>query len=124
VYVLALTSNPGSADFQRLVVDGRPLFEHVIDTSLSWQRAGDIGYVVGGTHPRELADLRAKYTDAAFLVPGLGSQGAGEDAMVQANGGGDAVFNVSRGLLYLTDGDDFEEKVKEEAERIAAVLAR
>lgn len=135
VYVLALTSNPGSADFQRLMVDvpsatvapsgktqARPLFEHVIETSLAWQRAGDIGFVVGGTHPRELSDLRAKFPDAAFLIPGLGSQGAGEDAMVQANAGGDAVFNVSRGLIYISDAEDFEEKVREEAERIAKVV--
>lgn len=124
VYVLALTSNPGSADFQRLMVEGRPLFEHVIETSLTWQRAGDIGFVVGGTHPRELADLRAKFPDAAFLIPGLGSQGAGEDAMVQANGGGDAVFNVSRGLIYISDAEDFEEKVREEAERVAIVVSQ
>ncbi len=144
VYVLALTSNPGSADFQRLRVQStapsaskapserdtatvntsqtRPLYEHVIETALSWQRAGDIGFVVGGTHPSELADLRLKYPDAAFLIPGLGSQGAGEDAMVQANAGGDAVFNVSRGLIYISDGDDFEQKVREEAERIARVV--
>lgn len=123
VYVLALTSNPGSADFQRLVVEGRPLYEHVIDKALSWDRAGDIGFVVGGTHPRELADIRSNYSDAAFLIPGLGSQGAGEDAMVQANAGGPAVFNVSRALLYLTDADDFEQHVRAEAERLAAKLA-
>lgn len=123
VYVLALTSNPGSQDFQRLVVDGRPLYEHVIETSLSWQRAGDIGFVIGGTHPRELAALRTKYPDEAFLIPGLGSQGAGEDAMVQANAGGPAVFNVSRGLLFISDTDDFEQHVRAEAERLAAVLA-
>ena len=38
--------------------------------------------------------------------------------------GGDAVFNVSRGLLYISDGDDFEQKVGEEAERIAQAVSQ
>ena len=35
--LLALTSNPGSADFQRITANGTPLFEHVLATSKTWK---------------------------------------------------------------------------------------
>ena len=54
VYLLAVTSNPGSADFQRQVLaDGRSVFELVTalgERAKAEDRATDVGYVVGLTN--------------------------------------------------------------------------
>ncbi|MCX6141559.1 MAG: orotidine-5'-phosphate decarboxylase [Candidatus Kapabacteria bacterium] len=122
VYVLALTSNPGSADFQRLNVEGKPLYEQVIETALAWKRNADIGFVVGATNAAELAHLREMFPTVSFLIPGLGSQGGDEQATVKANGSGPAVFNVSRGLLYGDPTENCLVSIAAEAERLASVL--
>ncbi|HCN04116.1 MAG TPA: orotidine-5'-phosphate decarboxylase [Bacteroidetes bacterium] len=122
VYVLALTSNPGSADFQRQNVGGKMLFEHVMESVLSWDRVSDIGFVVGATHERELAAIRTSYTDVAFLVPGIGAQGGDARLIASANAGGPAVFNVSRGLIYAGSGEDWRNAVRTEAIRLAHEL--
>jgi len=122
VYVLALTSNPGSADFQRMIVDGVPLFERVISTALSWPRIADIGFVVGATNPEELSALRKAFPDVPFLIPGLGSQGGNELATVAANANGPAVFNASRGLLYCDLTETCIQSIRAEAERLHDVL--
>lgn len=122
VYVLALTSNPGSADFQRMNIDGMPLFERVIRTALSWPRTADVGFVIGATNAEELGILRKTFPDIPFLIPGLGSQGGDELSTVSANAGGPAVFNVSRGLLYIDPTESCIESIRQEAERLHGVL--
>ncbi|MBM4179132.1 MAG: orotidine-5'-phosphate decarboxylase [Ignavibacteria bacterium] len=111
VYVLALTSNPGSYDFQRRLVGETPLYELVMNTILSWPRAGDLGFVVGATNAYELAMLRTKYSDAPLLIPGIGAQGGDAEQTVAANAKGPAVFNVSRGLLYADATDSCIETI-------------
>lgn len=115
VYLLALTSNPGSADFQRLVVDGKPLYRHVMDTALTWNRRSGLGFVVGATHPSELAALRRTYAEAPFLIPGIGTQGASATDTAHANGTGPAVFNVSRAVLYGHTGPDLAAELRARA---------
>ncbi len=122
VYVLALTSNPGSAHFQRLNVDGMPLYERVMRTALSWSRSADIGFVVGATNTEELSVLRKKFPDVPFLIPGLGSQGADEQGSISANAHGPAVFNVSRGLLYIDKTESCLESIRAEATRLTAAI--
>lgn len=122
VYVLALTSNPGSEDFQRLNINGIPLYERVIRTALSWPRSADIGFVIGATNPGELSILRSQFPDVPFLIPGLGSQGGDEQGSIVANANGPAVFNVSRGLLYTNQTDSCMEWIHAEATRLQAAI--
>ncbi|MCU0330283.1 MAG: orotidine-5'-phosphate decarboxylase [Candidatus Kapabacteria bacterium] len=122
VYILALTSNPGSADFQRLDVGGKPLYRHVMDTALSWHRRSTLGFVVGATHPSELATLREAYAEAPFLIPGIGTQGASAAETAQANGTGPAVFNVSRAVLYGHTGPDLTAELRAKAMAFALDL--
>lgn len=123
VYVLALTSNPGSADFQRRVIDGTPLYEHVMHTALQWQRTADIGFVVGATHPQELASIRAGFPNVPLLIPGIGAQGGDAQQTAVANAKHPAVFNVSRGLMNLLNQADNDQAVVEEARRLAGLLS-
>src|SRR5205085_10828658 len=82
VFVLVRTSNPGAGLFQDLVCDGRPVYRHVAEAVGQWAGEnrgrcgfGDVGAVVGATHPAELAAVRQGLPDVVFLVPGYGTQG-------------------------------------------------
>jgi orotidine-5'-phosphate decarboxylase len=85
VIVLARTSNPGSADFQSKLIDGRPLYLHVASALAPMAarlRGADTAWsglmlVAGATGPQEARALREAAPDALFLVPGYGAQGAG-----------------------------------------------
>lgn len=124
VFVLALTSNPGSQDFETLVADGKPLYQHVIDRCL--ERFGDtgrLGFVVGATHPDDLASIRQHVgPEIPLLVPGLGTQGGELEKTVRANNGGVAFYNVSRAIIRAGEGEDFAERAREAAARFAEQL--
>ena len=59
-----------------------------------------IGLVIGGTHIEEATEIRAKYQDSFFLIPGYGAQGgkAADIAQYLTKGNG-GVVNSSRGIL-------------------------
>lgn len=125
VFLLALTSNPGSADFQRVKVGGRPLYETVVKVSETW--ALGIGYVVGATHPRELKRIRTLVPNAPLLIPGIGSQGGDLEAAVRAGvtrHGDLAVINASRSVLYASSGRDFAKAAHAEAKRMRDAIER
>jgi orotidine-5'-phosphate decarboxylase len=133
LFVLVRTSNPGGGLFQNLVCDGRPLYRHVGDAVARWNAPtvgacglGDIGAVVGATHPQELAELRTALPDVWFLVPGYGAQG-GTAADVRAGfrpDGLGAVVNSSRGVTFPfhPDDPDWESKIVAAARRAQAEL--
>ena len=110
--VLGITSNEGSLDFQHLISDGKPLYEHVLTTVSTWGTTDNIMFVVGATRKEQLAQVRAICPDHFFLIPGVGAQG-GDVATVCANTmNKDAgiLINVSRGVIYVSNGLDFAEK--------------
>ncbi|MEY3690151.1 MAG: hypothetical protein RIT37_1713 [Bacteroidota bacterium] len=115
VIVLALTSNPGSSDFQRLISQGKPIYQHVIETVLSWKRNASLGFVIGATHPGELALIRQYAHESVLLIPGIGAQGGDIDAIMKANANGPVFINVSRGIQYAGEGELFGEKAYEAA---------
>ena len=115
LFVLVRTSNPGSGLFQDLQCDGRPLYQHVAAAVRDWNREnlgtgglGDIGAVVGATHPNELALLREMLPGVWFLVPGYGAQGgkAKDVAAAFRNDGIGAIINSSRGIMFPFHPDD------------------
>src|SRR5207245_5284511 len=64
VFVLVRTSNPGAGQFQDVICDGRPFYLEVATAVRAWSREnlgkcgyGDVGAVVGATHPKELATI-------------------------------------------------------------------
>ena len=115
LFVLVRTSNPGSGLFQNLVCDGRPIYQHVAQAVGDWNREnigecglGDIGAVVGATHPAELKLLRDLIPDVWFLVPGFGAQGGKAEDVAPAfrNDGLGAIVNSSRGITFPFHPDD------------------
>lgn len=104
VFVLCLTSNEGSRDFEeQLLQNGRPLYKEVLENVSRWQNGGNGGVVIGATKSDLLARLRAQAPGLFFLIPGVGAQGgvleeavrAGVDERKQS-----ALINVSRSLIY------------------------
>ena len=133
LFVLVRTSNPGGGLFQNALANGVPLYQRVGAEVNDWNDGGlgecglgDVGAVVGATHPKELAELRAAMPKVWFLVPGYGAQG-GTAADVRAgflpNGLG-AVVNSSRGVVFpFRLGDtDWERQIVAAATKAQAEL--
>ena len=75
-FLLCKTSNPGSGDLQDLTLAGGDLlYERVAALARRWNTQGNVGLVVGATHPQALARVRSVAPDLWFLAPGVGAQG-------------------------------------------------
>ena len=84
VVILCRTSNPGAGDLQDLLVDGRPLYQHVAEkVAHEWNTHGNCALVVGATWPEQLREVRAIIGDMPILVPGVGAQGGDVEAVVR-----------------------------------------
>ena len=126
VIALCRTSNPGGDDFQSLVAEGRPLYQHVARrVAEDWSARGDCALVVGATYPDELAEVRAIAADLPLLVPGVGAQGGDAGTVVEqgANAAGRGlIVNSSRAILYAGKGNDFADAARTAAQVAADSL--
>ena len=123
--LLALTSNPGSADFQRIEADGTPVYQSVLKTSQNWEGSQRLMYVVGATRAEALREIRATIPNAFLLVPGVGAQG-GSLSEVAQNGLNDNVgllVNSSRGIIYASQKEDFAEAAATAAKTLQEEMA-
>lgn len=123
--LLALTSNPGSNDFQQIIVNDKALYQSVLERSKTWEGSDRLMYVVGATQAEALRDIRATVPDAFLLVPGVGAQG-GSLKEVVANGINTDVgllVNSSRAILYASQGDDFATAARNVAANLQAEMA-
>ena len=121
VFVLCLTSNPSSRDFQYLVSDGKPLYQRVAEMVVGWNEKGNCGLVVGATHSEALEGIREVAPDLPFLIPGVGAQGGDLEAAVMTGtdaNGEMAIINSSRGIIYASSGEDFGVAARREAETL------
>ena len=105
MFILVKTSNPGSAEFQNLELENRPLYEHVTEIAMrDWNKNGNIMLVAGATYPKELARIRELGgDDVPILVPGIGAQEGGIEAMLRAglnSKGSGLIVNASRSIIY------------------------
>ena len=128
VILLCRTSNPGARDFQDLLVDGRPLYQHVAETiATQWNGHGNCALVTGATWPEEIAAVRALVGDLPLLVPGVGAQGGDVEAVIR-NGataaGTGLLISSSRAILYASGGEDFAEAAQEAVERLRTQINR
>ena len=131
VILLALTSNKGSHDFQ-LIEDakGERLFEKVLKQSQQWGNENNMMYVVGATQGKMFEDIRKIAPNHFLLVPGVGAQGGSLQEVCKYGMTKDCglLVNSSRGIIYVSNGDDFAEvaaqKAKELQQEMAAELAK
>ena len=121
VFLLCLTSNPGSEDFQRQKTENGRLFEVVARTAVDWSEKGACGLVVGATHPEDLPRARLLAPDLPFLIPGVGSQGGDPGRIVDQAASPDGLgvlINASRSVLYASSGEDFAQAARAAAEKL------
>lgn len=116
--VLALTSNPGSKDFQNFRNEvGVELFEYVLDKVKEWGTPDNTMFVVGATRGEAFTKVRQRVPDHFLLVPGVGAQGGSLQEVCQYGMNKDCglLVNSTRGIIYASDGKDFAERAREEA---------
>jgi len=114
VIILALTSNPGSADFQMQKINNEFLFEKVIKTASGWGSSENTMFVVGATHPGMFLTIRKLIPNHFILIPGVGAQGGniddiGKNALNKDIG---VLVNVSRAILFPDSTAQFPNKCR------------
>lgn len=123
--LLALTSNPGAANFQFTNENNEKLFQKVLRTSLTWDNADRLMYVVGATKAEALTSIRKLVPDSFLLVPGVGAQGGSLEEVARAgmNSKCGLLVNSSRGILYRSQTNDFDKAAAQEAGRLQKEMA-
>lgn len=110
-FVLCLTSNPGSSDIQMVAAGEQRIYQRIIIMLRRFHKP--CGLVVGARHTALLEDVRRLAADDwPILIPGVGAQGGDLVDAVRAgtaDGSAPAIINISRDILYASQGDDFAE---------------
>lgn len=124
--VLGLTSNAGSQNFQQqALVNGKFLFETVLEQVASWATPEQLMFVVGATKAQDLESIRKIIPHHFLLVPGVGAQG-GSLEEVTKYGMNDAVgllVNASRAIIFASSGKEYAQKAAETAQQYAAQMS-
>ncbi|MEM7659658.1 MAG: orotidine-5'-phosphate decarboxylase [Bacteroidota bacterium] len=111
VFLLALTSNPGAADFQYMQEGEEALYQRVLRTAGKWSEdtPGHLGFVVGATRAEAMQEVRALAPNAWLLVPGVGAQGGDLHSVCQhgRTEEGGLLINSSRGIIYAGNDRNF-----------------
>jgi orotidine-5'-phosphate decarboxylase len=123
VYILCLTSNPGAEDFQ---VPG-DLYLRIAEKANEWNGEGNLGLVVGATKPEQLARIRKISPGLPLLIPGLGAQGGDLNELMAAAGKHprhQILINVSRSILYASQGKDYARAARKAAAYYHEIINR
>jgi len=132
IILLALTSNPGAADFQLLPTGfsdeleaKKYLFEEVLEKSQTWASSEQLMFVVGATRSDFVQRVRKIIPDHFLLVPGVGAQGGSlaEISRLALNKTGGLLVNSSRNIIYASSGKNFAAEARQEAQRIQTEMA-
>ena len=134
VLVVCRTSNTGGSDFQRLPThagpddlagEPRPLFERVAMKVGQWDTQGNLGLVMGATHPEELRWAREQCPEMPILIPGIGAQVGDLAAAVRFGAdrnGQKAIVSSSRQILYASKQGDFAQAARDVAQSLRAQM--
>ncbi len=115
-FILSLTSNPSSNDFEKLNLSGgRFLYQEVIAKINEWNKFNNCGIVFGATNSDELKLNMNNLKNLPLLLPGVGAQGGSLKSIVDLFDNvdyHDYLINISRGLLYVDDSYNFGMQIK------------
>ncbi len=142
--VLALTSNPGSHDFQKLALQkskkngldlvpdlasasdrSELVYERVLKTVSSWASPEQLMFVVGATQASDLAGIREIIPDNFLLVPGVGFQGGSLAEVARYGMTKDCglLVNGSRAIIYASDDENFADEAAAVAKEYQVEMA-
>ncbi|MEP7108397.1 MAG: orotidine-5'-phosphate decarboxylase [Ferruginibacter sp.] len=142
--VLGLTSNKGSADFQKLPVSikGREqlpflpgvgdrsgevfLFQQVIEKIARWGTTDNLMFVAGATNATDFEAIRNIIPNHFLLVPGVGFQGGSleEVSRLGLNKDCGMLVNISRAIIYASENEDFAIEARAIAEQYQQEMKR
>jgi orotidine-5'-phosphate decarboxylase len=120
------SSNPGAKEFQELIINDKPLYETVAQELV--KQHGDnpnVMMFMGATFPEQLTNIRKIIGDMTFLVPGVGAQGGSTETFVKAGINSQKaglLINSSRGIIFASSEDDFDEKAREETQKLRETI--
>ncbi|OPJ56010.1 orotidine-5'-phosphate decarboxylase [Alkalithermobacter paradoxus] len=114
LFVLIKTSNESSNDFQELKVNDEKLYVKVGQKVTSWgsEYIGESGFsciggVIGGTHFDEMINIKNRFNNMFFLIPGYGEQGGSAKDIAHLLGKNmSGVVNSSRGIITAHKGKE------------------
>ena len=127
VILLALTSNLGSQDFQKISdSNGVNLYENVIRKSAKWAGDDRMMYVVGATQSKLIKEVRKIVPNHFLLVPGIGAQGGNLSEVIENGLNSDygLLINSSRSIIYSDSSLDFASSARNAAMQIKLEMER
>ena len=106
VFILCLTSNPGSANFQNKIIENEKLYIHVAKLASKMNVDNNLGLVIGATKTDKMKKVKEFSGNLPWLMPGVGFQGGSlEDSIkISSLNNSCGIINVSRGIIYAGDG--------------------
>lgn len=122
IFALCRMSNPGTHDYQSMIVDQEPLYVRLARDSFE---KGANGFVVGCTATHELEEVRNIIgEDRLILSPGMGPQGGDPAAAIRSGAnkcGEGLIISSSRSINYACEifgwgWDRFSEAAAKQAE--------
>ncbi len=126
-FILALTSNPGANDFEKLKLEnGNFLFQEVISKVKQWNGNNNCGIVFGATKLDELLKNIMNFDTLPVLLPGIGAQGGDLNSVVKTflkNNKKNFLINTSRSVIYKSSGINFAKEAKDEVVRMNEIIS-
>lgn len=127
IYILALTSNRGSEDFQKQKTGRTYLYEKVIEKCLEWNTNKQIGFVIGANHTGLIKKITKKYPYISILIPGIGAQGNDLNTLLKNIKNKNFLINASRSIIYDSEDfksyKEFEDKVRVKSEVLSDIIS-
>lgn len=122
IFVLCRTSNSSASDFQDLVDNfGMKFYQSVALRAGDWNKAGNVGLVVGATYPEELKEIRKLCPDMPLLIPGIGAQGGDLELSVRYGvntSGEEAIISATRQVIYASQGPGYAQAARRAAQEL------
>ncbi|MDD4527823.1 MAG: orotidine-5'-phosphate decarboxylase [Candidatus Margulisbacteria bacterium] len=118
-FVLVLTSNKSSQELEMLKTEkGTYLFQETASLVNKWNSEyHNCGAVMGATNPDHFGLVENDLNDSLILVPGIGTQGGKVSDILtkERKNKKNYLFNVSRDIIYASNGEDFATIATEKA---------
>lgn len=111
-YCKGLISKDETAELEKVLEERNPRVYEMVAflAARRWNKSGNLGLVVGATHPEAFAMVRKLVGDVPFLIPGIGTQGGDLEKTLRFapdSKGQGMIINSSSGIIFASSGKDF-----------------
>jgi len=126
VFILCLTSNSGSSNFQNKKLGDKELYLHVSELAVTMNVNNNIGLVVGATQNNQMDFIKNYSSNLPWLIPGVGFQGGSlkDSIIIGSKNSSTPIINISRGIVYAGNGtiDDIRIATEDYTKKIRNIL--